>query len=613
MPKTRKTLQPRNLAKYDVYIEDRTPNSQYFNVTNLPQVFTGGRNSFLVGGSSALKNLSNVLIEILDANGNTIYHNPVQKYIEGTSRMISVEIYDTVASGYCTIILLGTATSTVDGQPIPLNWQDKFNVRWVRQVLVEPNLRNTSQLKLLDVPTVYVEEKRFYDVDTSSFATVNIPFDVNLSPLLYSSFIKGYLISAVAPTTFSAAYYGAILTGSITIDGVPANVNLPITDILNTTTAFSEGYVIKTTDNRIVDKIYLTSGSYQTSVFNSTANITSSTLLNYGQLSIINTNIPISYAKLRLVNLKTVSGEIFKSRVYSRVYTNTSTYKLIADMPTVTEELLVTSSIRGDLPIGDFSITPTASNNWYSDRLFISSSNVTYPISGSTAYYNSSNTVTPYTVYTNDSVLLRSIYADVPVTASSPLIISETTASVFSNVSSSGYFIGTITPVTVFPTSEYTLELDAYYKNVSGSYNLIGEPPLVDIYIIGVSGSAIIDNNPLGQKIGTLQVNTGTSVQRYQAKQFNFTPALVGGGSVGIRFVITNGFWNFSNISLKPASDKLFAPDEVQFLVPNTEYYNDYLQHKIEFLDINSNSTDVNIQSIPTFFTGSNIDMGTLP
>jgi hypothetical protein len=82
---------------------------------------------------------------------------------------------------------------------------------------------------------------------------------------------------------------------------------------------------------------------------------------------------------------------------------------------------------------------------------------------------------------------------------------------------------------------------------------------------------------------------------------------------VGIRFVVSNGFWYFSEISIKPASDRLFAPDEAQILIPNTEYYNELLQHKIEFFDINSNSTDLFIESIPTFFTGSNIDLGTLP
>ncbi len=59
--------------------------------------------------------------------------------------------------------------------------------------------------------------------------------------------------------------------------------------------------------------------------------------------------------------------------------------------------------------------------------------------------------------------------------------------------------------------------------------------------------------------------------------------------------------------------NELFSPDEATILIPNTEYHNEYLQHKIEFFDINNNSTNLSVVSIPTFFTGSNIDLGILP
>ena len=58
MAKTRKTLQLKNLAKYDVLIQDTSPTSAYFQVTNLPQSFTGGRNSFLLAGSTYIEFLS---------------------------------------------------------------------------------------------------------------------------------------------------------------------------------------------------------------------------------------------------------------------------------------------------------------------------------------------------------------------------------------------------------------------------------------------------------------------------------------------------------------------------------------------------------------------------
>ena len=198
---------------------------------------------------------------------------------------------------------------------------------------------------------------------------------------------------------------------------------------------------------------------------------------------------------------------------------------------------------------------------------------------------------------------MSSIYADVPVNLSENKFANS--------ISASGYFIGTKQPYTLFATSEYTLKLDAYYTLNSGSISLVGNTPKVDIYLIGTNGTRIVDNNPLGQKIGELLVKSEN--RRFQQQQFNFSPAVNLSGSIGLRFVVSNGFWNFSNISIKPASDTQFSPDEVTFLVPNTEYHNDLLQYKIEFFDINNNSVNIAAMSIPTFFTGSAIDLGTLP
>ena len=93
MSKTRKTIQAKNLASYDVYTEDTTPNSVYFQVTNLPQYFTGGRNSFFVGGSSVLQNGSSIQIEILDSKNQPVFYNPVPKYIQGDTILASPWMY----------------------------------------------------------------------------------------------------------------------------------------------------------------------------------------------------------------------------------------------------------------------------------------------------------------------------------------------------------------------------------------------------------------------------------------------------------------------------------------------------------------------------------------
>ena len=52
-----------NLGSYKVFIEDGDPDSLYFNVTELEQTLTGGKNSFLFEGSTYLKKGSKIYVE----------------------------------------------------------------------------------------------------------------------------------------------------------------------------------------------------------------------------------------------------------------------------------------------------------------------------------------------------------------------------------------------------------------------------------------------------------------------------------------------------------------------------------------------------------------------
>lgn len=606
MPITKKSILPLNLLEYDVFIEDTSQISEYFSVTNLPPSFAGGRNSFLIGGSDYLQAGSEIQLEILDSQGNPIYQSMVPNYVEGNSRMISVEIYDDTAPGFATIVLMGKAIFTPSGQQFPTEWQDVYNVRWTRRILVDYDLKNTAPIRFEVPPQVLVEEKRFYNINSSSYDTYTIPFTASLSPLILSPVQIGYSIDAIAPSSFSADYSLSRLTGSLTINNITKPVDLPVTNILNKTKAFSRGYLISSSINDgVIKKILLRSGSYTTNLNSINYDVTSSVKLEYYVVNTSSINIPISYASLRISNLATVSGEIQKLRVYTKVTTNTSDYKLVGDIPITTEEILVSSSIRGNVPIGNIVLVDNFQTNWYAGQLTTNTGNrrQLYTVSGSAAYYNPSISTDTFILSSSNDVLLSSIYANVPV---------DIGTNRFSNqVSQSGYFFGTKESYLMFPTSEYTLTLDAYHKNTSESVTLAGNVPNVDIYILGADGTEVIDNNPLGQKIGQLKVS-GNS-QWFEGVQFNFFPKISSSGKIGLRFAISNGFWYFANVSVKPASDPQFSPDEALLVVPNVEYHNELLQYKVEFFDINNNSVNVAAISTPVFFTGSAIDLGTLP
>lgn len=605
MPIVKKTILPQNLANIDVLIEDTSEFSEYFQVTKIPSEFTGGRNSFLLAGSDYLQDGSEIKIEIIDAEGNPVYQSMVPNYVEGNSRMITVEVYDTTVTGIATIILVGKAEKTRDGREVPFKWRNTYNVRWTKRILIDYNLNNVSPLRFSIQPQINLQEQRFFNVSSASYDTLTTALTASLTPLLFSSYQVGYGITVEEPSRILPEYKTGILTGSLEVDGVTREINLPLTKLLNQSKVFSNGYVIRSPINDgVIKQLHLRSGSYTTTINSVSYAVTSSAKLQYTKINTSSVNIPISYASLRISNLDTVSGEIYKLRVYNKITTNTADYKLIGDVTTPVEEILVSGSVRGNVPIGDIYQSTNYTQNWYVGALQPNTGTrrQLYTVSGSLSYYQPSAGTT-YTLSSSNDVLMASIRANIPIDIS--------TQRFGGSVSESGYFIGTKNSYTLFPTSEYTLTFDAYYKNTSESVSLVGNTPTVNIYLIGDGTTSVISLDPLGQKIG--QITPKGNSQWFEQIQFNFFPNIQSSGNIGLRFVVNNGFWNFANISLKPASDPQFSPDEVLILVPNVEFHNELLQYKVEFFDINNNSANVSAISTPVFFTGSAIDLGTLP
>lgn len=597
MPKTKKSLLPRNLNTYDVFIEDRTPTSDYFAVSNLPSMFTGGRNSFLVNGSSFLEDGSEVRIEILDARGNPVFFYPVSNYTESAGTLISVEIYDTTATGIGTIIIMGKAKIKTDGTEIPEVWRNKFNVRWVRNILMDGYVPNTSPIRFLNQPQVEVEERIIRRAITASYQEYNDVFTASLSPQLRDGRLSGYMIYAETPSSFSSVHTYGVLTGSFVANNVTASVSLPVSSILNSRTAFSDEAFLQLGERR-VSSVLLRSGSYRTLIDSVSTPVSSSVKMRYSVLNSPTRTTPTSYAYIRIADINTVSGEINKIRVYVKPASSFVNYKLAGDVKLSPSELLYASTVAGDYPIGSFITSSTALQYWYAGPLVPNTGldSAVYPISGS-AIYKTPPTGTSIQLRVTNDVLLSALSANIPVV----------NGRLSGSVSQSGYFIGTRSPITLFPNTEYTLSFDAYYLNRSGSVVLTGKDPKLDIYILGQTRTA----DPLGTKLDTIIPNGPT--QWFQRRQINFTISSGLKDSSFIRFVVHNGLWYFSNISLQPANSPLFSPDEASIVIPNTDYTNDILQYKIEFFDINNNSTEVSAIATPTFFTGSATDYGTLP
>jgi len=171
-----KTLFAKNLDRYATLVNDTEPNSKYFKITELPDTFTGGKNAFLVAGSKELIPDTKIQIELKDAAGNIIYHEPgegyissslngvpfVTEYYEGVSKVVSVYIYPDTAYGPCTLTILGELSQYEDTNgivvPIPLDWENKYNVKWTKTINVNPALANTTKIRFYQRPTATITE-----------------------------------------------------------------------------------------------------------------------------------------------------------------------------------------------------------------------------------------------------------------------------------------------------------------------------------------------------------------------------------------------------------------------------------------------------------------------
>ena len=189
----KKTLFPKNLDNYSVLVNDLDTNSKYFKITELPDTFTGGKNAFLIAGSEYLVPDTKIQIELKDSAGNIIYHEPgegyfsssfngapfVTEYYEGVSKVVSVYVYPDTAYGPCTLTILGELSEYQDTNgvtlPIPLDWENKYNVKWQKQIDVNPSLANTTKIRFYRRPTVSVSEllDPIYRIDTNTGIKVN--------------------------------------------------------------------------------------------------------------------------------------------------------------------------------------------------------------------------------------------------------------------------------------------------------------------------------------------------------------------------------------------------------------------------------------------------------
>jgi hypothetical protein len=606
MPRTRKELFKQNLYKIPVLVRDTAQESVYFNIKQLNTYFTAGRNAFLISGTGLLEPNTNIFIELLDANGNSMYVEAIKNFAEGGARVIVVEVYENSARGAGILTIVGTARQLSNGNQVPSDWKGRSNVVWQKKIIIEPKNQNTTPIRLKTQPQIISDELLLTGSLLSQSIINHAVSNIVLRPKNLLNKQRGYIVVNDCNTfQFRSFHLTPKITGSFTLqkrqylgtipattesytvlENHTASLDIPLKH-LNASKSFTDVNITSSTDKTTLNVPRLYNGQYElgeslytasnTTYVRTASSITGSIQYYYVSESarILPSSIR-SFAKLRLINLDTISGQIFRIKTSNREAASQTDFSFVSDTPTTVGELLITSSTglaNREQPIGIFNTTEIISSSWYG-----------YKMTGSAipdpSYYDDAvSSSYQFILKRDDSNILDSVYA----------VTTE-----------SNYFIGTRKEFGLFPTSEYTLKLDSFVYTTSQSTAFTASNYNVDIYL---TGSAVIGRNELGQKIGSISTTEKTAY--FPEKSFNFR--ITRSGSAGLRFVVSNGFWQFSNVSLKVAEEYAFSPDEVTITIPNTLQITSSLIFKTELFDLNNNSLNLDIVSTPTFFSGSRL------
>jgi hypothetical protein len=158
MGKLRRYNSPKHLSSYGYYILDDDPNSKAFVLAQVPEVLTIGKNAFLINGSEFLIPTTEILIELTDVNGDVVFSHPIKNYQEGLARVISIEVYDDTPLGMGLLTIMGELAVDFNGNPIPPKYANTYNVKWQKQISINPFKSNTTPIRLYNEPNISLLE-----------------------------------------------------------------------------------------------------------------------------------------------------------------------------------------------------------------------------------------------------------------------------------------------------------------------------------------------------------------------------------------------------------------------------------------------------------------------
>jgi hypothetical protein len=531
------------LSNYQTFVTDANPLSEYFRITEFKDTFTGGKNGFLIEGSKHLLESTEIKIQILDVEGNSVYWEPgngIPEYYEGLSKVVSVYVYEDTPIGIGSITILGelkTYTNelgnTVD---IPDEWKGIYNVKWNRSFQINRLLSNEDKVRFYRRPQVSITEivkPIFNNVVTTIIQTGSVT-GIAQAPRLEQQ-LAGYS----APTSYLLTINdNTNWTGSV----VGTYINIP-----------SLGYTTLA-DGVINNKELLVQNPYTVNgLVDNFSNVGYTASFNYVEgVNNLKTALTGSFAKILLTDLTTFVGDVARVKIYRKSQSDLSDYQFIQEIKLESNELLV------DLE------SYTKNQEYYG--LFDNSNYKNYWIT------SSNNLVTSF----NQNYLFDSVK--------------------FNSNGVNQYHISK--SISITQNAEYTLDFNLRISDVtSGNY--------IKAFLSG-SRQTVVNGSPKTIQVqqNIINVNSNNSLLQKSALTTNFKAEEI--SNAKLYFEIKGNDWYLSDVSLRASQETSFSPNEITFIqsVPRSLPEETFL-YRFEFYDINNNYIPVNVEATKTFDGGN--------
>ncbi|KKN17107.1 hypothetical protein LCGC14_0969200 [marine sediment metagenome] len=572
MAKIKKSLQKQFLADKLVFIDDTEPGSQFFQLREVNDVLHSGRQGFLIAGSPFLVNETEVLVEIIDANGDPIFVSAVRNYAEGQARFVSIEVYEDTPVGPAAMTILGELAIQPNGEPIPEQFRGTFNVKFQRQFIVDPLRLNDSKIRVFKTPELLVSEilAPFRKAVTSSFETRFGTGSAQGNTLIHtinpSDPTPNIYTIATPSTPISKSMEGGGFTASFTASDVDG---------------FFSGVFTSSIASVISDNIFQVSPGLMNPAGSSFVPFgTSNFTISFQDDTVFSTTtLTRSFADVQLIKLKTFSGDIARTKLFVKSIDSEGSFEIIGDQ--LLESLEVTTTASANLgpatKMGNFFAQEIVDEFWVGGTITQSINPPYIPDAGAIV------------VSRNTDTLIDSMHI-----SNAPELRGGS-----GSTGSPTKFIG-LTGSVALPFVaglEYEFGMDATCLKSNDAF--VGK---LEVFL---TGSSFPSSNPLGQKLTEVIIPSGVQRSIQRDLITNFVPVADGTGK--LQFVITAGEWYLADVFIKSSLETGFNPDCAEFLLPVFGKRFEQLQFKAQLFDPNNNVFPEEILSDIVFFNGGNL------